>query len=388
MNHIFCRHTLFFKQVLPGLFASAILTTTALADNAPMTASTMDMTRTSDDTATASMMQGPMDHGRAPSGVHAANVIDAGKLMFGYNPMFMHMEDNYMGSSKVSPQTIVTTIPSKIKMGPMYEMYRVVPSSMDVEAHMFSAMYGVTDSVSVMVMAPYLIKTMAMTTFAGAMGATALGASHGKTEGLGDTSLASVYRLHKDHTEEVLLDLGLSLPTGSITENITMLSPMNKMMTMRGSYGMQLGTGTVDLMSGATYKGYCNDWSWGAAWRGRVAMDTNSKGYRYGDQHELTGWGGYSWMPGVTATLRIDGTVQDRIHGADPMITGLMQGTNPAFYGGTLVDLLGGITIDGNRFGLKNTSFAIEAGDNIHQHLNGPQLGRSSIIDLAIRVGL
>jgi hypothetical protein len=55
-------------------------------------------------------------HGKTPAGIYGANMIGKGKFMFNYTPMYMRMEDNYIGSSKVSPETIVTTIPSSMMM--------------------------------------------------------------------------------------------------------------------------------------------------------------------------------------------------------------------------------------------------------------------------------
>jgi hypothetical protein len=332
------------------------------------------------------------DHGMIPAGVYAAGMVPAGKVMFDYTPMFMHMQDNYIGSSTVSPQTIVTTIPSNMMMnsgmmGMMKENYRVVPSAMDVQMNMLHAMFGFTDRINLMVMASYQEKTMRMTTFAGASGTQILGSSKSSVSGLGDTSVNSLWRVYQGPHDHLHIGLGLSLPTGSATQSIAMLSPMGSLMTMRASYGMQLGNGTVDLLPGVTYTGHRHDWSWGAAYRGRLALDDNAEHYHYGAQNELTGWGGYSWIPGFTTTARIDGAVQDRIHGADPQITGLMQGTNPRFYGGTHLDLLGGFEIAGKNFGLNGMQLAVEVGGPVYQNLNGPQLGRSWQVNVALGAG-
>jgi len=329
-------------------------------------------------------------HGNTPAGVHGGELMDAGKFAFSYTPMFMHMSDNYIGSSTVSPQTIVTTIPSQIKMNGMPEMYRVVPTSMDVQSHMFNFMYGVTDDLNLMVMASYQTKSMNMTTFSGAKGSAILGSSSASTSGVGDTAISSLWRIYKDPTHDVNLNLGLSLPTGSTTQNISMLSPMLSAMnmpmnmTMRASYGMQLGTGTYDLLPGLTFTSHASNWSWGAAWRSRLPLDNNSEGYRYGDLNELTGWGGYTASPGVTWSARITESIQGSIHGSDPMISGLMEGTNPNFYGGKHTDLLGGVEIAGMPFGYKNKHLAFEVGKTVLQDLNGPQLGSSWIFNVAL----
>lgn len=339
-------------------------------------------------------MDDHVDHSKIPAGVYGAGMVPAGGFMLSYTPVFMHMEDNYIGSSIVSPQTIVTTIPSNVAMtmpGMMgktiRENYRIAPTFMDVQMHMAHAMYGITDWLNVMVMSSYQQKSMTMITYAGAAGAKVLGWSSSSTEGFGDTMLNILWRLYQDQNHQFHLNLGLSLPSGSTTESVTMLSPMGRFMTMRAVYGMQLGTGTVDFLPGATYKGQLNQWSWGAAYRGRLALDNNSEGYHYGYQHELTGWGGYTWIPGVTTTARVAGSIQDLIHGSDPMISGLMQATNPRFYGGKRIELFGGLEVDGAPFGLGHTHIALEGGGPLFQELNGPQLGRAWQINLAARIG-
>lgn len=318
------------------------------------------------------------DHGKIPAGVLGGNLVGAGKYAFSYAPMFMHMEDNYIGSSTVSPQAIATTIPSQVTItGTTKEMYRIVPTTMDVQLHMFNLMYGVSDNFNLMAMASYQRKSMNMTTFSGTSGATVLGTSSATTEGVGDTVLSSLWRIYKDQSYEVKLNLGLSLPTGSTTQNIAMLSPMNKNMTARASYGMQLGTGTYDLLPGLTVTSHTNNWSWGAAWRSRLPLGNNSEGYRYGNLNVLTAWGGYSSSPGITTTIRVAESIQGQIRGSDPMISGLMEGTNPSFYGGKHTDLFGGIEIAGGPFGYKKQHAAFEVGKTIAQNLNGPQLGHS-----------
>ncbi len=311
-----------------------------------------------------------MDHAAIPAGVYGAGMVGAGHFMFSYTPMYMHMEDNYIGNSVVSPNTIATTVrlPEPMKMGMMtFDTYRIVPTSMDVQMHMFHAMYGITDWLNVMVMGAYDIKSMTMLTYKGAMGTTVLGATTNSSSGFGDTSVVSLWRVYQDPINHVHINIGLSLPTGSTTETMTMLSPMDKTMTMRANYGMQLGTGTVDLLPGVTYLGHIAQWSWGAIYRGRLALGDNTEGYQYGYRQEISGWGGYRWIPGVTTTFRVEGDIADRIRGYDPQIIGLMQGSNPYFYGGQRINLLGGLEVLGAPFGLPHVSLAIEGGAPVYQ---------------------
>ena len=106
-----------------------------------------------------------------------------------------------------------------------------------------------------MVMGDYIHKSMTMTTFKGMMGSTELGQSSSSTQGWGDTSFLGLVRIYQDEINHVHLNLGVSAPTGSVTESATMLNPMNQWMTMRANYAMQLGTGTYDALYGITYTG-------------------------------------------------------------------------------------------------------------------------------------
>ncbi|MDR3468301.1 MAG: alpha-amylase [Xanthobacteraceae bacterium] len=336
------------------------------------------------------------DHAKVPAGVFGGAMVGQGHFMLSYTPMFMGMQGNYIGTSKVSPDYIATKVPlaspvtmsSGMGMPMTMNTYRIVPTTMYVQSNMVHAMYGVTDWMNVMVMGSYMEKNMTMTTYAGAMGTTVKGTSIGDTSGFGDTMVTTLWRVYQDPIHHVHLNMGLSLPSGSTTENVTMLSPMGSYMTMRGNYGMQLGTGTVDFMPGATYTGHIDRWSWGATYRGRYALDSNSEGYHYGQFTEFSGWGGYTLIPGVTVTGRAVGTVQGHIQGADPMISGVMQGANPLFYGGKRVDLLGGVELDGGPLGFgRNLHFEVEAGAPVYLDLNGPQLGGAWQLIFAAKAG-
>ena len=133
-------------------------------------------------------------------------------------------------------------------------------------------------------------------------------------------------------------------------------------MAMRATYGMQLGTGTVDALPGLTYTGNRELWSWGAAYRGRFAIDDNSEGYHWGDTNQLTAWAGYTFFPGITATARVAGTVQGKIEGRDMLIIGADARCESGLVRWRNCRSFGGIEVAGHQFGLGNTRLAIEAG--------------------------
>ena len=332
----------------------------------------MDATIVSDDSAPGGATAHEGIGATLPAGVSGAHMVGQGQFMFMYMPMYMNMQGNYIGSNTVSTKQLLNT-PNLTSGGPAN--LRILPNSMDAEMHMFGLTYGVSDAFNVMVMGSYADKDMDMTTW-NMMGKSVVGTRTNSTDGFGDTSIVGLLRLYDDGVNHVHFNFGVSLPTGSTTEEMTMLSPMGTNMLHRAMYGMQLGSGTFDLLPGLTYTGRRDLWSWGAMWRARLPMNEDN-GYHWGNMNQLTGWLGYTVIPGVTLTGRMAGTWQDKIQGSDPEIFGGMQGAYPGWYGGERLDLFGGIEVAGHEFGLGHTKFAIEAGAPVWQDLNGPQIGEN-----------
>jgi hypothetical protein len=322
----------------------------------------------------------------APAGVMGAHVLPAGKVMLMYTPMWMHMDDSRIGTREVSPEEIVTTVPNRFRMMPgQPPTLRIAPDSMDMRMQMLGATVGITDHVSLMAMGSYVQKEMDMITFAGPTGTRRLAVNHGETEGIGDTTLAALVKLFDGGGHRLHAIAGLSLPTGSIEEEGRMISPMGMPMIMRSSYGMQLGTGTYDLVPGLMYTGQQGPLAWGASYRGRFALeDENEEGYSWGDRHELTGWLAYALNPLLSGSLRVAASTEDEIDGRDPRIMGAFQGTHPEFYGGERVEVLAGLNARGHVDGFGMLRLGLEAGVPVYQNLNGPQLERDWSLTLTL----
>ncbi|MGE0854470.1 MAG: transporter [Hyphomicrobiaceae bacterium] len=323
------------------------------------------------------------DHMHAPpAGVMGAHLPGKGKFMLMYTPMFMKMDGSRIGTRRVSPETIVTTIPNRFDMNPgmpgvQPPTLRIAPEQMSMEMHMLGGMAGITDSIALMVMTAYVEKSMTMITFAGMTGTNRLALTEGSTEGLGDTTVSLAFKLWQGHGQRLNGALGLSVPTGSIEEVGRMTMPNGMTMRMRSAYGMQLGTGTYDLMPSLTYLGQSGPFGWGAQVKGRIALqDENDEGYRWGDFYEVTAWASYRINEGLATTARLAASTQDEIHGRDPRIGGAFQGTYPEFYGGERVEAYLGLN---GHMPLGQGAMArlgIEAGVPLYQNLNGPQLER------------
>ena len=318
-------------------------------------------------------------HWADPAGIAGAN-MPAGSFMLDYRPMFMHMEGNRIGTDGVSPEFIVTNVPNP-NGGP--PTLRVVPTEMDRQMHMFMAHYAPYDWLTVMAMAPYIIKEMDHITFQGMAGTTRLGTFTTRSEGIGDTTLSALFRLYDDSNKRVQVTTGLSLPTGSITETGDVLAPTGARLTLRLPYPMQLGSGTFDFLPRITIRGRQGPWTYGARYSGVIRLGDNDEGYALGDIHALTAWGLYEWTPVVNTSLRIAALTEDSISGRDPLIAAPVQTAVPAFSGGERVDLFLGLGLTGQG-DWQAYRLDAEVGVPIHQDLNGPQMET----DYSVRVAL
>lgn len=137
------------------------------------------------ETSTHSGHESPGPHEQAPISVMGHRMHEAGGVMFSYRFMTMSMEGNQIGTSDVSPETIVTTVPNRFANPPMMpSTLRVVPTKMTMRMHMLGAMYAPSERITLMAMVPYLEKEMDHVTFQGAAGTTQLGTFTTETSGL------------------------------------------------------------------------------------------------------------------------------------------------------------------------------------------------------------
>lgn len=310
----------------------------------------------------------------APLGVMGDHTHDKGEWMVSYRYMRMEMDGNLRGNNSISPTEIVSTLANP-HAGPAN--VRVVPTEMTMQMHMLGAMYGVSDELTIMAMAMYHKKDMEHITFAGMSGTTELGRFTTRTSGWGDTSLSGIYKLYEDENHTVNISLGISAPTGSIKEEDTVLTPMGTTPTLRLPYAMQLGSGTWDALPSLTYSGHSENMGWGLQYKGTIRLeDENSQGYRWGNQHIVTGWAGYKFTNEFSATANIRGETMGKIKGSDTRITAPVQTANPDNYGGDIVSAGLDLSYRPQAHALKGIEFGIGISAPVYQDVNGVQMER------------
>lgn len=311
----------------------------------------------------------------APIGVMGGNMMMAGKWMVSYRYMRMEMSGNRIGTDEVSPEEIATTVPNRFAGAPgQPPTLRVVPTDMTTQMHMFGAMYAPTNWLTLMGMASYVDKSMDHVTFQGPSGTDELGEFTTESEGVSDTKLSGLIRLFDEGPHHAHLNAGISLPTGSIKEKDSILTPLNTTPTVRLPYPMQIGSGTFDLLPGITYTGRTGDIGWGAQYQGTIRLGENNENYALGNEHQVTAWGSYAWARWISTSFRATGRTIGEIDGIDPNIVGPVQTANPDFQGGERLDLALGLNLAGQHGPLKGARFGVEVSAPVVQDLNGPQM--------------
>lgn len=286
----------------------------------------------------------------APIGVMGDHMHHKGEWMLSYRFMFMDMDGNRDGDSRVSDSGVLSRFP-------------VAPRSMTTQMHMFGVMWAPIDRVTLTAMLPLVVKEMDHITRSAVNFTT-------DTWGVGDFKLGAMTRLWENGTHHVHANFAVSFPTGSVDENGD--TPAGH---VRLPYPMQLGSGTYDLLPGLTYTGKSEGFSWGAQAIGTIRTGRNDEDYRLGHGYEVNGWVARPWLEWLSTSLRLNWKQWGNISGADPRLNPRMVPTaDPDLRAGRRLGIGVGLNFIVPRGFLVGNRFAVEATFPVYQSLDGPQL--------------
>jgi hypothetical protein len=290
----------------------------------------------------------------APIGVMGDHTHAAGDVMLSYRYSRMHMDGN---RSRTEDEGRVSIL------GPPPGRFPVVPTEMDMQMHMFGAMVAPHDRVTLMGMLPLVNLRMKHVTAMGGRFTT-------ESQHVGDVKASALVKVFERGPHHVHLNAGLSLPTGEIRHRDD--TPLGR---VRLPYPMQTGSGTYDLMPGATYFGHDDHLSWGLQGIATIRTGRNSLGYRLGNRIEGNAWLAHPFNDAVSVSARASWTSWGNIVGEDDLLNpNLVPTADPNRRGGHRLDLLAGVNLYVPLGPLGKHRFALEAGFPAYQWLDGPQL--------------
>lgn len=298
----------------------------------------------------------PDDH--APIAVMGDHNHKKGEWMLSYRYSQMSMSGNQDGTTELTPAQVRA------------QGFGMAPIEMDMEMHMFGGMYGVSDTLTVMAMLPYIRKEMLMEN-------GALARARTSNEGFGDVKVSGLYTLAEaqkgDINHKWLMKFGLSLPTGEVDgRGTTLMGPGNKL-----PYGMQLGSGTFDPMFAVTYTQSRPEWSFGAQANTVIRLGENSEDYRLGNRVGATTWVARNLNQNVSVSARLTGEVWGDISGEDSDLNPLMSPSMRAdLRAGERLDASIGVNYMHQTGALAGHRLAAEFFVPVYENFDGPQLQR------------
>jgi hypothetical protein len=306
----------------------------------------------------------------APIGVMGDHTHNEGEWMLSYRYMTMSMTDNLNASKKVSDDEVLTD-------------FMVAPKSMTMQMHMLGAMYAPSNTVTLAFMLPYIENDMKLVMNMPMMG-SGMGMSmtmrqnfETQSKGIGDLKAVALYRLFASNSNRVHLNLGLSLPTGSIDEKDATPMSMGKDIIL--PYPMQLGSGTYDVMPGITYSGTQDSYSYGAQLKAVLRTFSNEREYRLGDRYQAQAWVALPVNHFMSLSVRGDYEQWGNIVGADSDLSSMMVPTaRKNLRAGKQFSTALGINI----LLPADNRLALEYKVPVYQDLDGPQLAEDPMLTL------
>lgn len=296
----------------------------------------------------------------APAGLMGDHVHKPGEWMVEYKYMNMYMDGNRAGTRNV---------PLAQTFGFDGTNMAATPTSMTMEMHMIHIMYGWKENVTLYAMPMLSSLTMDHLRRANGTKFTI------NNSGFADLRMGALWRLYEGCNDELILNIGFSVPTGNIDRTTTI--PTNGAMVQELPYPMRLGTGTFNARPGITYKRYFDWGSFGMQYQAHLPVGHNWDNYAVSKRHRFNAWA--TWLPcdRLALSYRVEGLIRSNFTGADPGLNpALISTARPDMRGGNWVNFgYGASLLVGNGYLL-----SFEAVHPVYQYLKGIQLAQNLTI--------
>ena len=299
-----------------------------------------------------------------PIGIMGDHLLNKGKSMISIRYMKMSMDQNYLGTNKISDQHILE-LPNPTGMP---RNLSVVPQEMDMDMVMLGGMYAPSYYITLVGMIMLEQKSMDLKSYKPMMSRDLVGDFSTKSSGLSSISLSLLFKILDRDGSKFHAQLGLENSSGKNDLKDEVLTPMGTINEMILPYGMQLADKSYTLLSALTYSKTYEIWKFGSQIRSRINVKNDQ--WNFGDSYETNLWVQRDLNQITAWSLRLKYQDIESIKGNDKNINAPVQTANPLNYGGKI--LTSGI---GLNIMLPKGSVGLELYKPITQDLHGPQMG-------------
>lgn len=290
----------------------------------------------------------------------------------GYRLVFARFDGNRDGTDDLSVEDVIWDRDGGETR--TTDNFPVVPLEINQQAHMFEIGYDMGRSLSLNLLIPFIHQSTDHCSIITGFEDFIISSS-----GIGDIRLSASRPAWQAERQVIVLNLGLSLPLGSIDE--IGRTPRDANRDTQLPYTMQIGSGTFDLMPGIVYSGGADRLKWGAQARATMRLGETDRDYTLGNRLSASGWVQKPMKSGIEPLVRLTLQKWGRIEGRDtdlqidalPVSPFPAAVTDPSKFGGTKLHASVGSAISLDEGFLAGHTLQIEMGLPVYQHLNGPQ---------------
>ena len=342
--------------MIKGLLTSVLIITSITLSTEPMDVMDHDMHH-GHGTKHSAKMHGPI-------GLMGDHFHRKGESMVSIRYMKMFMNQNYIGSNKISDQDILQ-LPNP---NGMPKNLSVVPQDMDMDMIMLGAMYAPTDFITLMGMAVLNSKSMDLKTYQPMMGREEIGEFSTASSGVSKINFSALFKIYDLDSSKLHAQLGIEKNIGRNDLQGDVLTPMGSLNSMIMPYGMQGGDKSYSLLSALTYTKTYDKWKIGSQIKSK--KNIKSQEWNFGDSYEMNVWTQRDINNISAWSFRLKFQDIESLDGYSSVIRAPVQTANPLNYGGKTLSIGIGINIM-----LQKGSIGLESYKPISRDLNGPQMG-------------
>ena len=267
----------------------------------------------------------------APAGLMGDHMHQQGEWMVEYKYMNMYMEDNRIGSTPISDADAISIGNS------LGTNFGATPTQMTMEMHMLHIMYGVSNDITAYTMV--MLPSLTMDHIRGPGNPAGPGTpftTH--NSGFGDLGLGALIRLYTDDDDDLVLNLGATVPTGDLFSTTSI--PTGGAMSQPLPFPMRLGSGTFNMRPAMTWKRYFCCSSVGLQYSSDHPIGNNYRGYSVGDDFRLNTWYSRLVRDKLALSARLESRWLTNFDGNDPQTMDNVISTNvESFRGGYTLNL-------------------------------------------------